>query len=212
MRLRPLSAALGFSAAGVALALTGALLWLQLGPTSAPTASAAQVPVLVGDNWFCTSSPGCDTKIDVGDKVIWNFNNLSIYSFHTTTANGGPWDSGIRSSGTFSWTFDQPGTYAYMCTVHGPLMSGTIIVNGDPTATPVTPSPTPVTPSPTPTSTPDPSVGGIVELPEVAGTPLEATRSSGTNARVLASVAAVVAATIALALGGAWYARRRWAR
>ncbi len=54
------------------------------------------------------------------------------------------------------------------------------------------------------------SVGGIAELPEVAGMPLETPGSSGTSTTVLASVAGAVATGI-LALGSAaWYARRRW--
>jgi hypothetical protein len=54
----------------------------------------------------------------------------------------------------------------------------------------------------------EPPVGGIAELPEVAGTPLEATGSSGVSTGVLAGLAAAMA--IALGLGGAaWYARRR---
>ena len=64
-------------------------------------------------------------------------------------------------------------------------------------------------PTPTTTPTPDPSVGGIAELPEVAGAPLETGGSSGGNAGVLAGVAGAVAAG-AVAMGGAaWYARRR---
>ncbi|MCH8901613.1 MAG: hypothetical protein IIC88_04875 [Chloroflexi bacterium] len=71
------------------------------------------------------------------------------------------------------------------------------ITGGPPTATPI----------PLPTATPDP-VGGIAELAEVAGTPLEAVGSSGVSTGVLASLAAAMA--IAIALGGAaWYARRR---
>lgn len=55
---------------------------------------------------------------------------------------------------------------------------------------------------------PTPGVGGIAELPDVAGTPLEAGGSSGPGAGVLAGVAAVVTAG-AVALGGAaWYVRR----
>lgn len=53
-------------------------------------------------------------------------------------------------------------------------------------------------------------VRGIAELPEVAGMSMEARGSSGSNA-VLASVAAAVAVTFALA-GATWYARRRSAR
>ena len=52
------------------------------------------------------------------------------------------------------------------------------------------------------------TVGGIAELPEVAGAPLETGGSSRGNAGVLAAIAA-----LAVTLGGAaWYTRRRWAR
>ena len=53
-------------------------------------------------------------------------------------------------------------------------------------------------------------VGGIAELPEVAGTPLETGGSSGSSAGVLAgAIAGAVTATLALG-GAAWYARRQW--
>lgn len=54
-----------------------------------------------------------------------------------------------------------------------------------------------------------PGVGGVAELPDVAGTPLEAGGSSGLSGGVLAGITAAVTAG-ALAFGGAaWYARRR---
>ena len=56
------------------------------------------------------------------------------------------------------------------------------------------------------------TVGGVAELPEVAGTPLEAHESSASSTGLLASLAAAVASgTFALG-GAAWYARRRWLR
>lgn len=54
-------------------------------------------------------------------------------------------------------------------------------------------------------------VGGIAELPEVAGAPLDAEGSSLTSAWVLPAIAAVAAAAIGLG-GAAWYARRRCVR
>ena len=55
-------------------------------------------------------------------------------------------------------------------------------------------------------------VGGIAELAEVAGTPLETDGSSGGGAGTLAGmIAALVAGTVALG-GAAWFARRRWAK
>ena len=75
------------------------------------------------------------------------------------------------------------------------------ITGGPPIATPT------ATSTPLPTSTPDP-VGGIAELAEVAGTPPEATGSSGSNAGVVAAAAAAVVGAVALG-SAAWYARRR---
>ena len=76
------------------------------------------------------------------------------------------------------------------------------ITGGPPIATPT------ATSTPLPTSTPDP-VGGIAELAEVAGTPPEATASSGGNAGVIAGVAVAVAAGAVGLSGAAWYGRRR---
>ena len=52
-------------------------------------------------------------------------------------------------------------------------------------------------------------VGGVAELPEVAGAPLQATGSSDSNAGLFAGlIAAVVAGAVALG-SAAWYVRRR---
>ena len=56
----------------------------------------------------------------------------------------------------------------------------------------------------------DNNVGGIAELPEGAGTPLETDGSSGSSAGVLTGVIAGAALVGGVTLGGAaWYARRR---
>ena len=54
------------------------------------------------------------------------------------------------------------------------------------------------------------AVGGLAELPEVAGAPLAQPDSSGGRAVALAVVmAATVVGALSLA-GAAWYARKRW--
>ena len=55
-----------------------------------------------------------------------------------------------------------------------------------------------------------PPVGGIAELPDVAGAPLEAPDSSGGNTGVLAAVVVAAAVSMLTLAGAAWYARRRW--
>jgi plastocyanin len=110
------------------------------------SATAAEVGVQVGDVWFCDESYEggvCETTIDAGDTVVWDFEGAN--QPHTTTACGADcdaptnsplWDSGIipgNSTGNdalFEFTFDQPGTYLYYCEVHPFLQRGKIVVQG----------------------------------------------------------------------------------
>ena len=49
---------------------------------------------------------------------------------HTWTATGGAFNSGPLAPGaSFSFTFTQPGTYNYLCTIHT-FMTGTVTVTG----------------------------------------------------------------------------------
>jgi len=60
-----------------------------------------------------------------GTRVRWT--NTGSVS-HTTTSNGGIWDSGsISPGGTFSRVFRTAGTFRYHCTIH-PDMKGKIVV------------------------------------------------------------------------------------
>lgn len=69
---------------------------------------------------------GDDTG-SVGDAVqVTNSDNVG----HTWTATEGAFHSGVLSSGeTFTFTFEQPGTYDYFCQIHAE-MSGTITIEG----------------------------------------------------------------------------------
>ena len=66
-----------------------------------------------------------DPKIFAGTKVIWtNDGELP----HTATAADGSFDSGVFATGeSFERVFAEPGTYAYLCTLH-PGMEGSITV------------------------------------------------------------------------------------
>lgn len=152
---------------------------------------AADQTVTVGPG--LSFSPATVT-IAPGEAVIWDFQAL-----HTATSDAmtGPevWDSGIRSSGTFSHTFQTAGTYPYYCALHsfpgGTMMNGVVNVKAAgatptaiptatptaiPTASPTETAPPTVTPasspSPTPlplaTATPPPTSAG----PAPAGIPL----------------------------------------
>jgi plastocyanin len=96
------------------------------GATAAPTASddaAAESgdTVSVSGMQFQPAT----LTVEQGETVTWNFPDAVP---HTVTARNGNFSSvRMMSGGTFEHTFDEPGEYAYYCSVH-PNMTGTIIV------------------------------------------------------------------------------------
>lgn len=102
----------------------------QMGGTSqSPSASPGDtVGVTIQDFTF---SPAMLT-IKAGTSVRWTNDGPSA---HTTTSDTGVWTSGVLSppgmagsmsggggspGGTFDFTFTQPGTYPYHCSLHPP--------------------------------------------------------------------------------------------
>ena len=64
-------------------------------------------------------------RIQVGGKVIWQNQDADA---HTATAEDDSFDTGLIEEGKLkSETFKEPGTFAYICTVH-PQMHGTVEV------------------------------------------------------------------------------------
>jgi plastocyanin len=108
---------LGNACQGLVISFIGLLF---LGPTA--FAQTTHV-VTVGDNFFSPSS----LTINVGDTVEWR--NAAGGLPHNVTANDGSFASQTASSFTFSVTFDEAGTWSYLCTVH-PEMTGVITVQG----------------------------------------------------------------------------------
>jgi len=130
------------------------------------TAAAADQTVQVGPGIFFSPST---VTVAPGETVTWQFQ-----AFHTSTSDSqsGPevWDSGFLSSGSFSHTFQTPGTYPFYCQVHsvpgGTTMNGVVVVSGagpTPTAT-VTSTPTPAPGSPTATPIGGTGAPGIPDL------------------------------------------------
>ena len=96
-------------------------------PTS-PAASSATVHIGEGGEhvFVDTSSGTFTTTIRVGGTVHW----VWVDSFHSTTSDTGVWDSGQNQTPhTFDHTFPNAGSFPYHCTVHGPVMHGTVNVN-----------------------------------------------------------------------------------
>ena len=65
------------------------------------------------------------SKVAAGTWVTWSNNGQDA---HTVTAVDGSFDSqNLDPSEGFSWFFDQPGTFQYLCALH-PWMTGKIVV------------------------------------------------------------------------------------
>jgi plastocyanin len=95
----------------------------------APAAPAASTPGPSGGGNTVTItnfafSPA-DLTVKTGSTVTWTNNDPAS---HTITADAGAFSSDpVAKGGTYQFTFSQPGTYAYHCSIH-PSMKGTIIV------------------------------------------------------------------------------------
>jgi plastocyanin len=143
-------------------------------PTAAPTTPPAVPPstgatVSISDNFFTPSS----LTVAAGTTVVWTNRGSAK---HTATA-AGVFDSGVLSPGaTFSFTFATPGTYRYVCEIHGG-MTGTVVVSGDAPAS--TPAP-PASPTPPPPALPQPS-GAMVHILDNSFTPATLTVPVGTT-------------------------------
>jgi plastocyanin len=65
-------------------------------------------------------------RINAGGTVMWSFADLHSVKFTGPVPPDG--DIPSTASGSVSRTFPSAGTYDYFCTVHGMIMTGTVIV------------------------------------------------------------------------------------
>jgi plastocyanin len=92
-------------------------------PTSPPT-EAGSLVVAVADNTFTPEVVG----VAVGDTVVWDSDPARRP--HDVAFPADPdRASGTLDSGTWSTSFDEPGTYPYECTLHAG-MTGQVVVTG----------------------------------------------------------------------------------
>jgi len=155
----------------VAVAATGAA-----GAAGSGGATAAADVTIVGRDFFWSPA---DVTIQTGDTVTWTnqqgFHNVVVGTERLNNP-GFPGDDSWRPSP--QKTFTTPGSYPYLCEVHG-SMTGTITVTGDGEPTP-TPTPTP-TPEPEPVPPPGGGSGSDTEAPTLSGVSL----SSGSGSVVV---------------------------
>jgi plastocyanin len=104
------------------------LLLATVGVSLSGTAAQAQTPegesVMIMDYAFTPA----DLTIPVGTTVVWT--NMDAAPHNVVSTDGGPLESDTLQTGdTFEFTFTEPGTYEYFCSIH-PDMVGTITVTG----------------------------------------------------------------------------------
>ncbi|NMM90115.1 copper-binding protein [Rhodococcus sp. SRB_17] len=93
--------------------------------SSESTASAEPAVVIEVKNMAYTPA---SVTIQKGQTVEWKFDDGGLP--HDVVGNGaleGKLKSELLTEGTFSYTFDDAGTFTYHCTPH-PMMVGTVIV------------------------------------------------------------------------------------
>jgi plastocyanin len=97
-------------------------------PSPSPTGSGSgsSVSIVSGARTLTTNAYNPNpVTISRGTTVTW-MNNDSIA--HTSTADGGAWNSGNMAPGaSFSQTFQTTGSFTYHCALH-PNMVGTVTV------------------------------------------------------------------------------------
>jgi plastocyanin len=116
-------------------------------PTRTPTPGSSLRVVNVGQggaNSFIDAVSGnSSTTIHVGDTVKWVFPSQNFHSATSgrCTGVGGYYDDGgctpdgefdsnqLYAGQSYSHTFTAAGSYGYYCSVHGSMMTGTVLVN-----------------------------------------------------------------------------------
>jgi plastocyanin len=95
-------------------------------PAPGPAPSPGTVSIVSGASSLGDRSYNPNPlTISTGTTVTWT-NSDTVP--HTSTANGGAFDSGTMAPGdTFRFTFAAAGTFQYHCTIH-PGMVGSIVV------------------------------------------------------------------------------------
>ena len=87
-------------------------------PDDGPPPTSQSVDVR--DNQFAAAT----IRLATGGTVRWTWRGDNP---HNVTFTGGP-ASATQSNGTYERTFDAPGAFRYICTIHGQSMSGTVTV------------------------------------------------------------------------------------
>ena len=178
------------AAIGVVLALA------VVGPMSMPAVAqgAGAVSMVEDSPGHYAFSPG-SVSVPVGTAVTWTDKSDAG---HTVTSDTGAFGSStINTNQTFSFTFNQAGTFAYHCTIH-PYMHGTIVVTGAAQSTTASSSSAQPAAAATPAASPTPMAKAPSQLP-----------TTGAGGTAIAGAGAALAGLLAATTGLVGALRRR---
>lgn len=178
-------------------------LYLLLAPEVMLSAASAQTAPTVSINIQNFAFSPATVTVTVGTKVSWT--NKDVVE-HTVTADKGSFKSDlIAENKTFTYTFNQPGTFSYHCEPH-PFMTAQIVViaagnstttavNSTTTVAPATTTAavatTPMSAMPSPTMMP--SMPAMTTAPAATPSPITSTTLPATTTAVSSSTTTAVA-------------------
>jgi plastocyanin len=94
-------------------------------PAGAAAPKSGLISISVGDNYF---SPE-EVHVTVGSTVEWVYNGGGGETESTHNVVGGSFNSGdLSPNSKYTYTFEQPGEFDYVCTYHAKQMTGKVFV------------------------------------------------------------------------------------
>lgn len=91
------------------------------GAAPVPAQPASGAAVDAGDLYFAAP----ETEVGVGEDVVWENVGQTIH----TVKGDGFFSRAIDPGDSYVTSFDEPGSYDYLCTLHPTQMTGTIVVS-----------------------------------------------------------------------------------
>ena len=96
-------------------------------PPAGPAPKSGTAMVSVGDNYFYPD----ELHVTPGTTIEWRYDGGGgeTESTHNVIALDSSFNSGDLNAGTrYSFTFEKPGEFAYVCSYHAKQMTGKVIV------------------------------------------------------------------------------------
>ncbi|GGU69904.1 hypothetical protein GCM10010502_21580 [Kitasatospora aureofaciens] len=93
-------------------------------PSGQPSAPVGANAVTIKNFAFAPAT----LTVKAGTKVTWSNTDPDAHTVTSKQGSGGPLQStALATNDAYSYTFTQPGSYAYYCTIH-PFMTATVVV------------------------------------------------------------------------------------